>query len=506
VGKLENKIGDLLKSSAVVFVGLVFGKALGLLGEALIVRSLSPETYGSLALAYTITLLCGRIGNFGLQDGVTRLMSGETERSDKLQILQHGFVMALFSGVLLGAGLLLTRELIATFVDDSRVSGYLVAFVPLLILLIVRGILFNALRAEERSLAAVLSRDVFGRLIPFAFLGGALYLGMPTSAAIGYWIGLPLIIIVSALFFLRDQYPVSDIVTFRLKKEVIGRLGRFSLPLAMSTYIFTFLSYFDILMIGYFLESSQVGFYRAIQPLQQTSTLLMTAFTFLFLPTATQYYEEGDIAGLGSFYSVSTKWLTIGTLPIVLLFALFAEDVVRTVFGAAYLPAAPALAVLVAGQSFRAIVGLDGDIVKAMDRTEIELGSALAGLVVNVALNLYLIPRYGITGAAFATVVGYIVYNVVEVAIIYRLLGIHPFAFNNFKPAVVTVVFAVGVRYVTRGNEYSLLALCGIGVLFGLIALISTVGTKSLDSADRELLERVAERTGIDLEPVQRFM
>jgi O-antigen/teichoic acid export membrane protein len=172
--------------------------------------------------------------------------------------------------------------------------------------------------------------------------------------------------------------------------------------------------------------------------------------------------------------------------------------VVRAFFGAAYVPAAPALAVLTAGLFVRALVGLNGDVAKAIDRPKIELRSVAVAVVVDVALNAVLIPRYGIVGAAAATAAGYAVYNLVEVVAIHRAVGSHPFAAATLVPLGPTLVVAVGIDALVVG-PVGLSGLVGIGLVLVVVHLGSMALTGSLDESDRLLARRLDERLGTDL-------
>jgi O-antigen/teichoic acid export membrane protein len=60
--------------------------------------------------------------------------------------------------------------------------------------------------------------------------------------------------------------------------------------------------------------------------------LILESFRFLFLPIATEYYEAGELDDLRAFYTVSSKWIAAGTLPLVLVFGLFADQAVTSFF------------------------------------------------------------------------------------------------------------------------------------------------------------------------------
>jgi len=301
-------------------------------------------------------------------------------------------------------------------------------------------------------------------------------------------------------YYLHRELSIGRVVGRLPDAATVRELWSFSWPLAIGSSFFLLLSNVDVLMIGYFMEPRSVGFYRAIQPLRQVTVFVLGSFTFLFLPLATQYYDDGNLDALDRFYTISTKWIVAATFPLVLVFTLFAPEVVRAFFGVEYTPAAPALAVLTAGLFVRAIVGLNGDMTKAIDRPRIELYSVAVAVVVNVVLNVVLVPRYGIVGAAIGTVVGYAVYNALEVLMIYRSVGSHPFSANTVKPLIPTVLVALGAARLTADVQLGLVVLIGIGGFLSVIHLFSMVVTRSLGREDLLLFERFEERTGVDLE------
>lgn len=493
------KLSNLFQSTALIFAGTIVGRGLGLLGETVVARSLPPAEYGHVVLAYTIAFLGAQLAIFGVNDAVTRLLSAESDRDGQTRVLQHGFLMVVVIGLVLGSVLVFGRGILGSLMSDAEMPGYLLLLAPFVVLYPISRVAYGVIRAEERAGLAVLSRHVAGRVVPLALLAGAILAGAPLVGATLYWLGVPFFISIVAVYLLRKEYPLSDVVAFVPDGATLRRMWSFSWPLAVSTSIFILLSNLDVLMIGYFLDSDKVGYYRAIQPLRQAATMLLGSLSFLFLPVATKYYEDGELTNLAEFYTVSTKWVVAGTLPIVLVFGLFSEDVVRTFFGSPYLPGAAPLAILVVGLFFRAVVGPNGDVVKAIDTTKIELVSAAIAVFANFGLNVALIPTYGISGAALATVVGYFVYNSIEVLAIYYVAGVHPFAWNNVKPLVPTTLVAVGIMHLTADVRLGLPELVGIGIVLVVVQFGSIIGTKSLDSADLVLIDQIESKTDVDL-------
>lgn len=490
----------LAQSAGLVFIGTVFGQVFGLLGELLVIRSVSPSTLGYLGVTYALVSMLGTIGLFGVPSGVTRFLSANKERGGG--ILLAGYLIGLGSAILLACGLFLAKNQIASVADEPAISGVLPLFLPYLFALPVARISFSALRADQRTVPATVSKWIAPRLIALGILAVFVFmLETPLQGAIGYWVSIPVLASLCALWFLKDSAPTITVPT----RRELRTLWRFSWPLAITVSLTMLLTHLDILMLGVYVESASVGHYRSIQPLRQITTFVTGAFGFLFLPLATRYYETGDLDGLDQLYRTSTKWITSLSLPFVLVFALFPRDVIRIFFGAQYLPASLALSILIGGLFFRALVGLDTDLLKALDRTRIELGCAVVGVVGNVVLNVLLIPRFGIAGAAAATVSGFFIYNVCEVAIIYRTVGIHPFGINNVKPLVPTVLSGVAIATVVD-TQLSFVELVAVGIVFSTLHLGFLIGTRSLDENDVLLIENLETKLGVDLSIIREYL
>ncbi len=486
-------------------LAMIFGNSIGLLAEVVIARSLPPSLYGELTLAYTIVFSLGTIALLGIHQGMTRQFSAaETERR-QTQILYAGFSMILFSALATVGGLYFFRGWFADFMSADHLYEHLLLLSPFLLFYPLSRAALATLRAEKRTLPAVIAQHLGGRGMAFLFLVIFVLADAQFVGAVVYWVTTPLFISLIALYYLFESGLLRNPFDTSPDKKTVRKLWDFSWPLAIGSGIFLLLNRVDILMIGYFLPSNQVGYYRAVQPLKKIATFALGSFTFLFLPVATEYYTEGDTDGLDQIFTITTKWILLITLPPVLLFALFSPDVIKILFGDNYLPAAPVLTILSAGLLFRAVSGLDGDMVKAIDRPRIELFSGALGLLSNIILNFLLIPTFEISGAAIATVSGYIIYNGVELIWIYHLTGGSPFSVNIAKHIGVMSVLAILVSGILP-SPVGLVGLIAVGISLTLLQPVVLILTSSVDEADLDLVRQIESKTGKNLEIVKKIV
>ena len=479
--------------TGVVLVGIVGGSALALVAETYLARSLAPSVYGSVALAYTMVYAIGLLIGNGIADSVARTLS-ESDGPSRATVVGAGVSIA----ALLGTGLFLagylSRTSLAALLAEPSLTRLLPWLLPFLVLYPLGQVAFSAIRARTDTKAAVLVRDFGPRLVGIVTIGVASMFGANLIGAVAYWLVFPTGILVFGFGYLFSQDSLG--VVQRPSTTALSTVWSHAWPLAAAASMFMLLSTLDVLMIGYFLSSSEVGFYRAIQPLRQATTFVMSAFSFAFLPVATRHFTAGRARKLANLFRFSTKWVVAATLPLALTFVLYADSVVTLLFGSAYAPSAPALAVLTAGLFFRTLTGLDGDLVKAIDRPKVELWTSAVGVSVNVVLNMWLIPRFGIVGAAVGTAVGYAVYNALELAVIYRAVGIHPFSRATAAIVTVATVGGVAVRTLTGGQvAFPILAIAGF--VIGLATLVSALSFGTLSKPELVALERVERRSGL---------
>ncbi|MUV48642.1 flippase [Haloarcula sp. CBA1122] len=500
----SSTLSKLAKSAAIVLLATIFGNSVGLLAEVIIARSLPPSLYGELTLTYTIVFSLGTIALLGIHQGMTRQISAVETKKCQVQIFYAGFSMVLLSAVAAVGGLYISRGWLANVMSANYLHHHLLLLSPFLFVYPLSRAALATLRAQKRTLPAVIAQQIGGRGIAFVSLLLFILAGREFDGAIVYWVTAPLFALVIALYFISTSELPRNLFNILPDQETARKLWGFSWPLAIGSGIFLLLNRVDILMIGYFLPSDEVGYYRAVQPLKKIATFALGSFTFLFLPVATEYYTEGDTAGLDQIFTITTKWILLITLPPVLLFALFSGEVIQILFGESYLPAAPVLTILSTGLLFRALSGLDGDMVKAIDRPRIELFSGGLGLVSNIVLNYLLIPVFEISGAAIATVVGYIIYNGVELIWIYRLTGGSPFSVNIAKYIGAMSALAILVSRIIP-SPIGLIGLGCVGISLILLQPVVLILTSSVDEADIDLIEQVETRMGRDLEIVKRM-
>jgi len=302
---------------------------------------------------------------------------------------------------------------------------------------------------------------------------------------------------------------VSKIRLLRFELSLDLTLGRklitFSIPLLFTSILAFVITWTDILMLGYYKGSEVVGLYGSASPLARLIPIFLNSAAFLYFPVVSQLYVQGKIGEMKRVYQVLTKWIFLLTLPIFIVMYLFPEFTIRFFFGDKYTPAALALQILALGFMFHTSLGLNGLSLIVIRESNFILIANLVATVLNVLLNVLLIPIYGIEGAAISTAVSYGVGNSIVSLRLYQKTRIHPFSWNYVKLLVISFVLLALIQNLNlkvQGMGCVILVLVAFLLIYFLLILVS----KSVDREDVELLLAIEKKLGADLEVIRKFL
>jgi O-antigen/teichoic acid export membrane protein len=193
---------------------------------------------------------------------------------------------------------------------------------------------------------------------------------------------------------------------WRVRFERMKSLWRDSAPVALSSVATLVYMRIDQVMLGRMLDDTEVGRYSVAVRVAELWYFVPIAIVSSVLPAVVQARAAGDapfFALLQRLYSTVALISYAFALPMTLL----ATPLVRLLFGASYQAAGPVLAVLVWGGLFTSLGVARSAFLTAMNWTRTHLFTVATGAVLNVALNLVLIPRWKGMGAAVASCIAY---------------------------------------------------------------------------------------------------
>jgi O-antigen/teichoic acid export membrane protein len=199
---------------------------------------------------------------------------------------------------------------------------------------------------------------------------------------------------------------------------------RTALPFLVISGMYVLNARTSSLMLGALESPTAVGLYVPAARGADLIALVLLAVNTAFAPTLARLFAQGKRAQLEHTVSRSTRLITLVSLPVALGFILFG-GLFLSLFGPEFAAARTTLTILSVGQLINAATGTVGTLLN-MTGHERDVARAVGvSAVLNVALNALLIPRLGLEGAALATALSTLSWNVLLSVLVYRRLGFY---------------------------------------------------------------------------------
>jgi O-antigen/teichoic acid export membrane protein len=242
----------------------------------------------------------------------------------------------------------------------------------------------------------------------------------------------------------------------------------------------------DTLLLGLWRPPAEVAVYSIATRTVLAGMVFILPIGFAFQPVIARLFTLDDRDGLRSMYSFATKWATIVGCPPLIFLALFATPVITLLYQDSYSGGAWPMALLALGQTVNAATGPCGHVVTMVGRSDLVLRNSLFALVVNLALNVILIPSYGMVGAGAAWGISIAAWNIVRVIQVRRVLAMQPFGDWVGRVSFALLVFVlVAVALRLELPISSDVLLCVVGAIgSGAVYAVALVAARAIDDRD----------------------
>jgi O-antigen/teichoic acid export membrane protein len=370
----------------------------GLLLLVLVVagRMLGDAEFGKFSFALALGSIFETLMDFGLHQATIRAVA--RDRSQASALLHHslGIKLVWATGAMV---LLIATATVLRSEPDVRLACYLLggSFVLRSYMLTIRGVLQGLERFGWDSIVVVADRALLLACSIVALVSGAGLKGLVVAFVVARVIAL-------ALAGWITQTHLGGL-GIRFERQTWWELQTTALPLGVFLIVLNLYSYVDGVMLGVMRTDVETGFYTAAYRVYEGMSYAPSVIAAVLTPRLSGLFvgnraEHQRLAGLG----------LAGSLALAVVLAIvgyaFSAQIVTLLFGPAFADAAAPLRILCIGLLFLFPIWVLHAVAISVGGERLLLKTAVTGLVVNVGLNLYVIPRFGANGAALATVVG----------------------------------------------------------------------------------------------------
>lgn len=410
----ENRIHislKLLLSGSVAIKGISAG--LGFLVSVLLARLLQPEGYGVFAFAISLATLISLPVQAGMPQFVVRETAKAYVQSSWNKIASiwrwSNIVTLSFSLVIV----LLVFVILALLHDRHeptiRNTLYLaVLAIPFLALGNIRG---ASLRGIHHPIIGQLPETILRPLLLVVSL--LLIAWYPSQVlipehAMMFFLVASILAYITGAVILRIHAPenIWRCTTYNYNHH---QWIRSAIPFALIGVAQLVMQHTDIIMLMYFMESDSVGIYKVSMSLAGLLLLGVMPLNRVIAPRLASAAHTGNIKVLNETYKLAALYACVLSAPILILYLAAGERIIIFAYGPIYAAALAPLLILSIGYVINAAASPTLTTLNMCGKENYALKSLTVGAIVNVILNLMLIPSFGPTGAALGTAISTII-------------------------------------------------------------------------------------------------
>ncbi|MGB0639198.1 MAG: polysaccharide biosynthesis C-terminal domain-containing protein, partial [Myxococcota bacterium] len=492
---LSQDATKLAGGSAVVLVGGIGERAVRMGTTWFLSGALGTAHFGLYAFATTVVGIIGAMAPLGMDAGIT-MYGARYRRSKELNRLKGVLLMCLGSVAITGplfsvATWLAVRQgwVLSTQPEEAKAITLISAGIALTALL---AVVVSVLISRKDMVGQAWSQQI---AVPTITLGGAIISivlghgidGVIVSFLVAHAIAL---LIATKRMWLHDGDLLTDTSiqpAFEWKP-----LYSYAIPQSFARILYRANLWVDILMLTALASLADVGVYRVSVALAMLGALPVMASTTMFGPVVAELVYIKDQVRLNSLLKIVTRWLLVIAAPLY-IGVLLLPDIILGIFDESYLSGERALSILMIGQAVYVACAPTGAILTNAGHSMLNLINGLVAVGLNIALNAWLIPQYGIEGAAIASATALATWSLLRLVQVQVLHQCSPFNLRNISFVIVACGLGLGIQPLLV-TQAPLMRLCAVTVslLLGLAAFW-VVGRTEEDAA---VLDAVRKRIG----------
>jgi len=416
-------IKDILNKSSRVFTLRIISIISGFFLMYLITNIYGAEGMGIFALSQTILMIMVMLSVFGTDTASLKYSSEHFSNNNYIKL--NSFYFSIFKFVIvlsffIGIIIFFIKGELSDFFNKNLLNHSLF-FISLSILPM------SFININSESLRGIGEYSLFTAfryvLIPiFTILFIYIYddssnILIPIKA---YAISVCIVSFLSFTFWLKE------IEFFKYFSNINSNLNdviKYSFPVLISNSMLLLIQWVDIIILGYFETSNTVGIYSVIMKISLFSSVILFSINSIVASEFSKLYSLDKMDDLRDLIKKSSKIIFFITIPILILIVCFSEFILGY-FGFEFIMANKTLHILIAGQFVNILCGSVGYILMMTEKQNIFKNIMIFATCINIILNIILIPLYSINGAAIASSVSLILWNVISFSYIYRKYNI----------------------------------------------------------------------------------
>jgi len=324
----------------------LFVKFLQFITTIFIARIAGPSVLGTLAFGLAFVNMFSFLGEFGLSSSHTKILSEGYDKEKCIGTFTWLYSLTKLFFLLFIVGYFLFQKYLFNFPFESREQEYVIM---VFIFMIVVNTLIEIPRATFTARMEQAKKDIpliIKNLFLMMFIVVVLLLG-GTTIALAFAHLLSAIIIVPIVWYLAEKVRLS-----KYDKEIAKKYISYGIPLFVLSISAVFMDTLGKVMLQYFTDSEQVGYYTAGFRLGGIFFLIAHSAGVLFYPYFSKAYTQNDIAIIQRTINKYERSCILFVMPAMILLSIYSDSIVLLFLGDQYISSIKVLSIIVLAQMY----------------------------------------------------------------------------------------------------------------------------------------------------------
>lgn len=484
----ERNVGKIIARNTLFGIGGQLAlRVVSFIFTVLVVRTLGEEHFGQYSIVLAWAGLFSVIGDLGINQYLAREIARDKNAANELfwDTVVLRFILALLASVItVGGAILLTdysTDIVIGIALFTMTYFFMALFAP------IQSILTGNERLDVISIMSVIMQIIFMVLSAVFLLMGFNFVWLIVAGVLN----MPIVTALQWYVIRRNKLGPPR---WNINPTMWISVIRAGLPFAAVQLSLSFAFQVDTIFLSHYTSDAVVGWYGAAYRLTLTLFTISQSFNNAILPTLAREHTTNPET-VRKWYYASVRFIVMIGLPIAVGGSILSRGIVM-VYGDDFLPSAVAFAILVWDIPFVMYHSFCGNISTSIRKEGNAARIYMSVGILNIVLNAFLVPKFGIAAACFATVLTDLFGAALFYAVLRRELG--PGLKLNRLLWIGAAAAAMGV-IIFLLRDYNIFATVAIGGVFYLL-LVWKLPTLAQD--ERTQLLNLAGRLGSRLRPV----
>lgn len=457
-----------------VLVAMITDLGIGFLLRVILGNYFGAEGLGAYTMVLVIYLLASMIGGIGIPVALVKYIAEYKEKKSKLHALVScGFINSLILGLILAAIMFAISDLLESIFNIPQLSELLKIIALIFPFLLINNTLIGVLNGL-RKMKLYAFAQIFRRATILIFTFVLVSFGFGVAGAV-WALVIPALLTTILLLLVSKDYLYLRISGYIKTTKLLVSFGSKAFLTNTMNMINTRA---DMLLIGYFLMAPDVGIYAAAVMFVRLIMTIPQAVQRITYPAISELWAKKSHKAIENMINKCMKYSFVLLAAFGILLAFFAKDIIKFIYPSRpeFLSAILPLHILILAFVFRGAVTSVGGTFGSIGKPEISLYLIIFITIINISLNVILIPLYGISGAAVATSFSFIILTCIGIHLTQKLLKIKIYLDWFIKVGLISIVIYVLILFLEGFINHFIAGFIGIILYFVMLIITKTIG------------------------------